>query len=98
MAIYFSRIFGLVEASLTLDGRNIPFVNQVKYLRVIFDRRIKWKLHIETIEAKDFRNFNRVYSLFRNERFSANIELSLHKTLITSIMTYACPAWQTPIF
>jgi hypothetical protein len=76
-----------------LNGRNIPFVNNVKYLGVIFDKRITWRLHIEVIEAKDFRTFIRIYSLFKNERLSANIKLTLHKALIRSVLTYACPAW-----
>jgi hypothetical protein len=35
----------------------IPFVNHVKYLGVIFDKRITWRLHIEMIEAKAFGTF-----------------------------------------
>jgi hypothetical protein len=50
---------------LTLDEWNIPFVNNVKYLGVIFDRKIKWGPHIKTIEAKAFRAFIRAYSLFK---------------------------------
>jgi hypothetical protein len=38
-----------------LNGRDIPFENNVKYLGVIFGKKITWKLHIETIEAKAFR-------------------------------------------
>jgi hypothetical protein len=91
-AIYFSRGYIPVGTCLTLNGRNISFVHQVKYLGVIFDRRITWRLHIEMIEAKAFRTFIRVYSLFRSELLSANIKLTLHKALIRSIMTYACPA------
>jgi hypothetical protein len=34
------------EAQLTLNGQNIPFVNHVKYLGVIFDKRITWRLNI----------------------------------------------------
>jgi hypothetical protein len=49
---------------------------------------------METIEAKDFRTFIRVYSLFKSEQLSANIKLTLHKPLIRSIMAYACPAWE----
>jgi hypothetical protein len=63
----------------------------VKYL-VIFDKRIAWRLHIKMIEAKAFRTFITVYSLFKSERLSANIKLTLHKALIISLMTYACPA------
>jgi hypothetical protein len=46
------------------------------------------------IEAKAFRTFIRIYSLFNNEHLSANIKLTLHKALINSVMTYACPFWE----
>jgi hypothetical protein len=45
-------------------------------------------------EAKAFRTFIRNYSLFKNERLSATIKLNHHKALISSIMTYACTAWE----
>jgi len=62
-AIYFSRGIKPVESHLTLKGRNIPFVNNVKYLGVNFDRKITWRPHIERIEAKAFRTFiNTPYS------------------------------------
>jgi hypothetical protein len=50
--IYFSHQRAPPESILTLNGRNIPFVNSVKYLGVIFDKRIIWRLHKERIEAK----------------------------------------------
>jgi hypothetical protein len=87
-AIYFSHRLRPPDSHLTFDGRNIPFVNHVKYL--IFDKKITWRLHIEMIEAKAFRTFIRIYSLFKSERLSANI--ILHKVLIRSVMTYACSA------
>jgi hypothetical protein len=46
------------------------------------------------IEAKALRTFVRIYSILKNERLSANIKLTLHKALIRSVMTYACPAWE----
>src|SRR5215468_35958 len=46
-AIYFSRGNGPAESHLTLKGRNIPFVNQVKHLGVISDTKITWRYHIE---------------------------------------------------
>jgi hypothetical protein len=92
--IYFSRIRRLPESHLALNGRNITFINSVKYLGVIFDKKVTWRLHIEMIEAKAFRKFIRIYSLFKRERLSTNIKLTLHKALIRSIMTYACPAWE----
>jgi hypothetical protein len=93
-AIYFSHQRRLPDSLLTLNGQNIPFVNNVKYLGVIFDKRMTWRLHIETIEAKAFITFIRLYSLFKSERLSVNIKLPLHKALIRSVMAYACPAWE----
>jgi hypothetical protein len=61
---------------------------------VIFGKGIIWGLHIEMIEAMGFRTFIRIYSLFKSVRLSANIKLTLHKALIRSIMTCACPAWE----
>jgi hypothetical protein len=58
------------------------------------DRRVTWRLHIEVIEAKTFRTFLRVYSIFKSERLSINIKLTLHKAFIRSVMTYASPAWE----
>jgi hypothetical protein len=90
-AIYFSHRLQPPEAHLTLNGRNI---NHVKYPSVIFDKRITWRPHIEIIEATAFRTFIRIYSQFRSERVSANVKLNLYKALISSIMTYACPAYK----
>jgi hypothetical protein len=90
--IYFSRRYRSREVHLTLNGRNILFVHHVKYLGVIFNKRIKWRLHVEVTDAKAFRTFIRIYSLFKRECLRAFIKLSLHKALIISVMTYACPA------
>jgi hypothetical protein len=60
----------------------------------MFDKKITWRLHIEMIEAKAFRTFIRIYFLFKSERLSANIKLTLHKALIRSVMTYISPAWE----
>jgi hypothetical protein len=40
-AIYFSHRIRLPEAYLTLNERNIPFVNHVKYLGVIYDKSME---------------------------------------------------------
>jgi hypothetical protein len=46
------------------------------------------------IKAKAFRTFIRIYSLFESERSSTDTKLTLHRALIRSIITYACPAWE----
>jgi hypothetical protein len=86
-AIYSSHRLRPPEAHLTLNVQNIPFVNDQKYLGVIFDKRITRRLDVEMIEAKAFRTFTRIYSLFKSERLSANIKLTLYKAPIRSVMT-----------
>jgi hypothetical protein len=54
--VYFSHNRRPPESNLTLNGINIPFVNNAKYLGVIFDKKITWRLHIEMIEAKAFKH------------------------------------------
>jgi len=53
-AICFSRRRGPVKAHLTLKGRNIPFVKDVKYLGVIFYRKITWRPHLDSTATKAF--------------------------------------------
>jgi hypothetical protein len=72
---------------ILLIGRNILFVSYVKYLGLIFDKRMKWRLHIEMIKAKALKTFITIYSILKSERLSINIKLTLHKSLISSVMT-----------
>jgi hypothetical protein len=75
-AMYFSHRRRPPEPHLKLNGRNIAFVNSIKYLGVISDKKITLRLNIEIIESKTFRTFIRVYSLFKSERLSANIKFN----------------------
>jgi hypothetical protein len=66
-AIYFSHRSRPLEPHLTLNRWKVPFMKHIKYLSVIFDKRITWRLHIGMIESKTFRAFVRIYSLFKRE-------------------------------
>jgi hypothetical protein len=74
--------------------RNIPFINQVKYLGVIFDKRITWRLHLEVIEARAFGTFIRICSLLKGGSLGAEIGLALRREFIGAVMTCACSAWE----
>jgi hypothetical protein len=51
-------------------------------------------VHIEVTEAKAFGTFITIYSVFKGERLSAHIEVTVHKSLFTSEVSYACLACQ----
>jgi hypothetical protein len=38
-------------------GRNIPFINRVKYIGVIFDKKNTCRLHIVVVETKALKTF-----------------------------------------
>jgi hypothetical protein len=59
---YFSHQIRPPETTLTVNGRIIPFVNSVKYLGSIFDKKTTWRLHIDTVTTKACRTFVRLYS------------------------------------
>jgi hypothetical protein len=86
-AIYCSRTHGPVEFHCTLKG-TLPFK-----LFEISLCNLGWRSDMESpyarIAAKAFRIYIWIFSLFRNQRQSANIN-TLHNTLCTSEMSYPC--------
>jgi hypothetical protein len=82
------------ESLFALNGRSILFVNSVKYIDVIFDKKMTWRPHIEMIETKAFRTFIKAFPLFNSEQLTADIKTTLHKVHIRSVMTHAYPAWE----
>jgi hypothetical protein len=51
----------MLEDELQISGQNIPFVKSTKYLGVIFDRRMTWRLYMETTAAKVLGTYFRTY-------------------------------------
>jgi hypothetical protein len=78
-----------------LNGRGIPFVNNVTCLGVVaVHRRMTWRHHIERSAAKTLRTYVRTYSPFKSGRLSTNIKLMLYNALIRPVTTHACPTWE----
>jgi hypothetical protein len=66
----------------------------VKYLGVIFDKKLTWKLHTETRVSRAWCIFLTIYPILKSERLSVGAKLIIYKALIRSKFTYACPAWE----
>jgi hypothetical protein len=81
-----------VEVYLILKGRHIYFVNNVKYFGVIFIKKLHRDYLHKPIASKALRAFISIYILLKSERLSVNAKLTFYKTLIRSIISYACPA------
>jgi hypothetical protein len=96
-AAYFSKRLTRIVAYLTLKGRTITFVNDVRYLGVTFDRKITWRSHIDLIVTKALRTFVQIYSLTKSGKLSTKSKMTVYKALIRSRMTYACPTWESEL-
>jgi hypothetical protein len=46
-------------------------------------------MHVKMTKTNALRTFIRIYFLFKSERLRINNKLTLHKTLITCVMTHA---------
>jgi hypothetical protein len=77
-----------------LNGLEIPFGNQVKYLDMISCNIITWSPYTEVIADNAFGVFTAVHYLFSNKRLINHMKLTLHKAFITPILSYACSAWE----
>jgi hypothetical protein len=54
-----------------------------------------WRLHIEETAAKALGTYIRTYSIFKSKHLSAHVKLIMYGALIRSIMTSACPTWES---
>jgi hypothetical protein len=93
-AIYFSRRPRVPEDVLKLNGRDIPFANNVTYLGVTFDRWMTWSFHIGRTAAKALGTYIKTYSLLKREHLSIDIKRTLYKALIRSILASVWPTWE----
>jgi hypothetical protein len=80
---------------LQLNGPDIPFVYNITYHGVTFDRRMaEIRILSLWLFSQALRAYVRTYSLFRSWRFSRNTNLPLNKALIRSVTIYYCPTWE----
>jgi hypothetical protein len=83
-----NNFHGYAQETNEFDGYPLAYIRS----RVIFDKRITWRLHTEITEAKPFRTFIRIYSLLKSERLNANIKLTLQGTdQISNDLTLVAP-------
>ena len=66
VAVVFSRRRKAPPFSLRIDGKDIEFRTEVKYLGVTLDSKLHWKTHIEDKLAKTKKYLGKIASMTRN--------------------------------
>jgi hypothetical protein len=79
------------DAILPLNGRDIPFLNNITYLGITVDMMMAWRHHIERTVAKAFTTYIRTYSLSRWGRLNTTIKLTPFKLWLGQLRIIPAP-------
>ena len=81
---------------LKLNGQNIPFKDQVKYLGVTFDKKLTWGPHIDNLKKKVKSSLNilKVVSSF-DWGSDKKCLLKLYNSICKSKLDYACEVYSS---
>ncbi|KAK2725336.1 hypothetical protein QYM36_001700, partial [Artemia franciscana] len=92
--ILFSRKHQLPTVKLMYDGIEIPVKNKVKYLGVIFDRKLLWTDHVRHKINSTKQYSARLLTVAKSTwNLNPNALRMLYKSVIESHILYACPIW-----
>lgn len=95
-AIMFSgnRARLMPNSDLSLLSRQIPWCTRVKYLGVWLDRRLSFSYHISEAVKRASQAMGRIgWLIGRRSRMSLRNKLTIYKSFILPVMTYASPVW-----
>ena len=86
----------IIAPTLTLGGRKIDYVNQIKFLGCIIDRNLSWNPHIGYTKAACIRRLNVMESLTRTSWGSrAKFQIKFYKKCTRSKFEYAEEIYQS---
>lgn len=80
--------------TLKLYNRTIGFVEELKYLGVIINRKLTFLPHAKSLATKSKTNFHNITKVARlNYRTKAQVMAKIYKAVYEPIMSYAAPVW-----
>ena len=80
-----------LDPQLFLDKSPIPVVEEIKFLGVIFDRKLSFVPHFKYVKKKGFKALN-IFLIISNTEWGADQKfmLQLYKSLVRSKLHYGC--------
>ena len=95
-AILFSKGLLAPPKQLSILGHHPPWLEEAKYLGLIFDKKLIWKSHHINLMKKSHQLLGQFYPLInRKSKLSISNKLRIYKSYIRPILTYGCPTWST---
>ena len=84
------------QTTLNIQGSQIPLLDTIKYLGVIFDKNLSFKQHVLQASDKALKCGRALFPLLnRKSKLNRKNKLLLYKMCIRPIMTYGCQVWST---
>lgn len=82
------------QKTLQIGADKIPWANTIKYLGVIFDKKLSFKEHTKYRNNQASAAINRLHCLLNNSSYlNKQNKRLLYLLMIRPILTYAGPAW-----
>lgn len=79
---------------VVINNENVEWKNEIKYLGMKFDKRMKFHTHVDFVLGKSEKVIKALYPLInRNSRLNEQNKLLLFKTVFRPIFTYGAPVW-----
>jgi hypothetical protein len=82
----------LINKFPIFDGNQFKWEDSVKYLGVCLDQKLNFQSHIQNSIKKGNKSISALYCLLKkNSSASLKSKLTIYKSYIRPILTYACP-------
>ena len=78
---------------LTVDGTAVPYTTSAKYLGVVFDKRLTWRVHVDGLKKSFHGRLSQVAPLLRSPNITIKTKLMIYCQYIRAALTYAIVAW-----
>ncbi|KAI2795584.1 hypothetical protein BLOT_016631 [Blomia tropicalis] len=82
------------DLNIRMNRKKLKAVDHFKYLGIHIDSKLKWKIHIEELQAKTNRIFQQLYSMTRNTwGLKSDVIQHIYKMAIEPLITYGAEIW-----
>ena len=92
--ILFTRRRQEVKNFVLVEGEELPWASNIKYLGVLLDSKLKFTIHVNSQCNKAIGLMQKLFPLLNNKsKLSINNKKLIYYLYIRPLLCYACPVW-----
>lgn len=92
-AVLFTYKYKYANPQITLNGQTLEMKEEMKYLGMLIDRKLLFKVHICEASAKSERTANQLGRLMPNIGGPKQLRRRLFVAVTQSVLLYGAPSW-----